>query len=173
MSRATGVPSGRPFAVHCARRGPSPVPTRSLDTCGGNRPLSAFRPTNGVVVELVCALCAGCGPKAGLTTRSLRYALRRATSGGSASRAPCRRALAPNSTPVHGDRGVGVGCRGDIFGKELSVVWLCDRAASCPDRPGYIGMNVSVRANRASGEEERGGVSRAEVAFRGGAMHGP
>jgi K(+)-stimulated pyrophosphate-energized sodium pump len=134
--------------------------------------LSSFLTNHGVVVAL---LCAGCAVVYGLfTTRALL-------------------ALSPGNEKMQSiSLAVQQGARAylnrqyttiAIVGVALFVaVWLVqDIAVACgfaiggalSGAVGYIGMNVSVRANARVAEAARGGVSPAlSVAFRGGAITG-
>ncbi|HEV2998916.1 MAG TPA: sodium-translocating pyrophosphatase [Solirubrobacteraceae bacterium] len=134
--------------------------------------MSSFLTNHGVVVAL---LCAGCAVVYGLfTTRALL-------------------ALSPGNEKMQSiSLAVQQGARAylnrqyttiAIVGVALFVaVWLVqDIAVACgfaiggalSGAVGYIGMNVSVRANARVAEAARGGVSPAlSVAFRGGAITG-
>jgi K(+)-stimulated pyrophosphate-energized sodium pump len=134
--------------------------------------LSSFLTNHGVVVALVCAACAVLYGV--LTTRSL-LALSpgsermRAISG--AVQQGARAYLNRQYTTI---AGVGV----LLF---VALIFIQNIAVACgfaiggvlSGSAGYIGMNVSVRANARVAEAARGGVSRAlTVAFRGGAVTG-
>ena len=135
--------------------------------------MSDFLTDHGVVVALVCA---GCAVVYGLlTTRSLL-----ALSPGNARdaahlrRRPGGRARLPEP-PVH-DRSPA-----SASSSSIALIFIQDGYVAVgfviggvlSGAAGYIGMNVSVRANARVAEAARGGVGPAlDVAFRGGAITG-
>src|SRR5438128_1057106 len=134
--------------------------------------LSSFLTNHGVVVALVCGACA---VVYGLvTTRSLL-------------------ALSPGNERMQGiSRAVQEGARAYLTRQYTTIagvgvllfvalIFVQNIAVACgfaiggtlSGGAGYIGMNVSVRANARVAEAARGGVSPAlTVAFRGGAITG-
>ncbi len=134
--------------------------------------MSSFLTNHGVVVALVCAACAVIYGL--VTTRSLL-------------------ALSPGNEKMQGiSTAVQEGARAylnrqyttiAVVGVVLFValIFIQNIAVACgfaiggilSGSTGYIGMNVSVRANARVAEAARGGVSPAlSVAFRGGAITG-
>jgi len=134
--------------------------------------LSSFLTNHGVVVALVCAACAVAYGL--LTTRAL-LALspgnERMQAISHAVQQGARAYLNRQYTTI---AGVGV----VLF---VALIFVQNIAVACgfaiggilSGSAGYIGMNVSVRANARVAEAARGGVSKAlTVAFRGGAITG-
>jgi K(+)-stimulated pyrophosphate-energized sodium pump len=135
--------------------------------------LSSFLTNHGVVVALVCA---GCAVAYGLlTTRSL-LALspgnERMQAISSAVQQGARAYLNRQYTTI---AAVGFVLFFAIWAiqKEIAVAAGFAIGGVLSGAAGYIGMNVSVRANARVAEAARGGVSPAlSVAFRGGAITG-
>jgi K(+)-stimulated pyrophosphate-energized sodium pump len=134
--------------------------------------LSSFLTNHGVVVALVCAACA---VAYGLVTTRALLALsagnERMQSISLAVQQGARAYLNRQYTTI---AGVGV----LLF---IALIFIQNIAVACgfaiggilSGAAGYIGMNVSVRANARVAEAARGGVSPAlSVAFRGGAITG-
>jgi len=134
--------------------------------------LSSFLTNHGVVVGLVCAACAVIY---GLTTARSLLALspgnERMQSISLAVQQGARAYLNRQYTTI---AGVGV----ILF---VALIFVQNIAVACgfaiggmlSGSAGYIGMNVSVRANARVAEAARGGVSPAlTAAFRGGAITG-
>jgi K(+)-stimulated pyrophosphate-energized sodium pump len=134
--------------------------------------LSSFLTNHGVVVALVCAACA---VVYGLLTTRVLLALspgnERMQSISLAVQQGARAYLNRQYTTI---AGVGV----IVFialAIGLNIAVACGFAIGglLSGSAGYIGMNVSVRANARVAEAARGGVSQAlGVAFRGGAITG-
>jgi K(+)-stimulated pyrophosphate-energized sodium pump len=134
--------------------------------------LSSFLTNHGVVVALVCAACAVVYGI--ITTRSL-LALspgneRMQTISGAVQQG-ARAYLNRQYTTI---AGVGVVLFvALIFVQNIAVACGFAIGGALSGSAGYIGMNVSVRANARVAEAARGGVSPAlSVAFRGGAITG-
>ncbi|HEY7961734.1 MAG TPA: sodium-translocating pyrophosphatase [Solirubrobacteraceae bacterium] len=134
--------------------------------------MSSFLTDHGVVVALVCAACA---VAYGLVTTRALLALspgnERMQSISLAVQQGARAYLNRQYTTI---AGVGV----LLF---IALIFIQNIAVACgfaiggifSGAAGYIGMNVSVRANARVAEAARGGVSPAlSVAFRGGAITG-
>jgi len=134
--------------------------------------LSSFLTNHGVVVGLVCAACAVIY---GLTTARSLLALspgnERMQSISLAVQQGARAYLNRQYTTI---AGVGVIVFvALIFIQNIAVAAGFLIGAVLSGSAGYIGMNVSVRANARVAEAARGGVSPAlQVAFRGGAITG-
>ena len=134
--------------------------------------MSNFLSQHGVVVALVCAGCAII--YGALTTRSL-LALspgnERMVSISAAVQAGARAYLNRQYTTI---AGVGVLLFvALIFVQNIAVAIGFAIGGLLSGSAGYIGMNVSVRANARVAEAARGGVASAlRVAFRGGAITG-
>jgi K(+)-stimulated pyrophosphate-energized sodium pump len=134
--------------------------------------LSSFLTNHGVVVALVCA---GCAVVYGLlTTRTLLALSPGNERMQSISRAVQQGARAYLNRQYTTIAGVGV----VLF---VALIFVQNIAVACgfaiggvlSGSAGFIGMNVSVRANARVAEAARGGVSPAlSVAFRGGAITG-
>ncbi len=134
--------------------------------------MSNFLANHGVVIALVCA---GCAVLYGaLTARSL-LALspgnERMQSISAAIQAGARAYLNRQYTTI---AGVGVALFiALIFVQNIAVAVGFAIGGVLSGSTGYIGMNVSVRANTRVAESARGGVSPAlSAAFRGGAVTG-
>jgi K(+)-stimulated pyrophosphate-energized sodium pump len=134
--------------------------------------LSSFLTNHGVVVGLVCAACA---VAYGLLTARSLLALspgnERMQSISLAVQQGARAYLNRQYTTI---AGVGVVVFvALIFIQNIAVAAGFVLGAVLSGSAGYIGMNVSVRANARVAEAARGGVSPAlQVAFRGGAITG-
>jgi K(+)-stimulated pyrophosphate-energized sodium pump len=134
--------------------------------------LSNFLTNHGVVVALVCAACAVL--YGALTARAL-LALspgnERMQSISAAVQAGARAYLNRQYTTI---AGVGVVLFvALIFVQNIAVAVGFAFGGILSGSTGYIGMNVSVRANARVAEAARGGVPPAlKVAFRGGAVTG-
>jgi len=134
--------------------------------------LSSFLSDHGVVVALVCAACALV--YGAVTVRSL-LALspgnERMVSISSAVQEGARAYLNRQYTTI---AAVGVVLFvALIFVQDIKVAIGFAIGGFSSAAAGYIGMNVSVRANARVAEAARGGVSKAlTVAFRGGAVTG-
>ncbi len=134
--------------------------------------MSSFLANHGVVVALVCA---GCAVVYGLVTAR---ALLRLSPGNermqSISRAVQQGASAYLNRQYTTIAGVGIVLFVIlIFLQNIAVAVGFAIGGILSGSAGYIGMNVSVRANARVAEAARGGVSKAlSVAFRGGATTG-
>jgi K(+)-stimulated pyrophosphate-energized sodium pump len=134
--------------------------------------LSSFLRDHGVVVALVCAACAllyGI-----LTTRSLLALSPGNERMQAISRAVQQGARAYLNRQYTTIAGVGV----VIF---IALIFIQNIAVACgfaiggvlSGAAGYVGMNVSVRANARVAEAARGGIGKAlSAAFRGGSITG-
>jgi K(+)-stimulated pyrophosphate-energized sodium pump len=134
--------------------------------------LSSFLTNHGVVVALVCA---GCAVVYGLvTTRSLL-----ALSPGNERMQTISRAVQQGARAYLNRQYSTIAVVGVVL--FVALIFVQNIAVACgfaiggvlSGAAGYIGMNVSVRANSRVAEAARGGVSPAlSVAFRGGAITG-
>jgi K(+)-stimulated pyrophosphate-energized sodium pump len=134
--------------------------------------LSQFLTDHGVIVALVCALCAVAYGV--LTTRSLL-----ALSPGNAEMVRISGAVQEGARAYLNRQYTTIAIVGVIlaialiFIQNVSVAIGFVIGGILSGSTGYIGMNVSVRANARVAEAARGGVSPAlAVAFRGGAITG-
>jgi len=134
--------------------------------------LSQFLTDHGVIVALVCAL--GAVAYGVLTTRSLL-----ALSPGNAEMVRISGAVQEGARAYLNRQYMTIAIVGVvlaialIFIQNLSVAIGFVIGGVLSGSTGYIGMNVSVRANARVAEAARGGVSPAlNVAFRGGAITG-
>jgi len=134
--------------------------------------LSQFLTDHGVIVALVCAL--GAVAYGVLTTRSLL-----ALSPGNTEMVRISGAVQEGARAYLNRQYMTIAIVGVvlaialIFIQNLSVAIGFVIGGVLSGSTGYIGMNVSVRANARVAEAARGGVSPAlDVAFRGGAITG-
>ena len=134
--------------------------------------MSQFLTDHGVIVALVCALCAVAYGV--LTTRSLL-----ALSPGNTEMVRISGAVQEGARAYLNRQYMTIAIVGVvlaialIFIQNLSVAIGFVIGGVLSGSTGYIGMNVSVRANARVAEAARGGVSPAlNVAFRGGAITG-
>jgi len=134
--------------------------------------LSSFLTNHGVVVALVCAACA---VVYGLTTARSLLAL----SPGNERMQSISRAVQEGASAYLNRQYTTIAVVGVvvfvalIFIQNIAVAGGFFVGAVLSGATGYIGMNVSVRANTRVAEAARGGVSPAlQVAFRGGAITG-
>ncbi len=134
--------------------------------------MSSFLTNHGVVVALVCAACAVVYGVA--TTRSLLALSPGNERMQTISRAVQEGARAYLNRQYTTIAGVGVILFvALIFVQNIAVACGFAIGGTLSGAAGYIGMNVSVRANARVAEAARGGVSPAlSVAFRGGAITG-
>jgi K(+)-stimulated pyrophosphate-energized sodium pump len=135
--------------------------------------LSSFLTNHGVVVALVCA---GCAVAYGLlTTRSLL-----ALSPGNERMQAISSAVQQGARAYLNRQYTTIAVVGFVLffaiwaiQKDIAVAVGFAIGGTLSGAAGYIGMNVSVRANARVAESARGGVSPAlSVAFRGGAITG-
>jgi K(+)-stimulated pyrophosphate-energized sodium pump len=134
--------------------------------------LSSFLTNHGVVVALVCAACA---VVYGLvTTRSLL-----ALSPGNERMQSISQAVQQGARAYLNRQYTTIAIAGLVL--FVALIFIQNIAVACgfaiggilSGSTGYIGMNVSVRANARVAEAAKGGVSPAlQVAFRGGAITG-
>jgi len=134
--------------------------------------LSSFLTNHGVVVALVCAACAVVYGV--VTTRSLL-----ALSPGNERMQNISRAVQEGARAYLNRQYTTIAAVGVVL--FVALIFVQNIAVACgfaiggilSGSAGYIGMNVSVRANARVAEAARGGVSPAlSVAFRGGAITG-
>jgi K(+)-stimulated pyrophosphate-energized sodium pump len=134
--------------------------------------LSSFLTNHGVVVALVCAACAVAYGL--LTTRSLL-----ALSPGNERMQSISRAVQEGARAYLNRQYTTIALVGVVL--FVALIFVQNIAVACgfaiggilSGSAGYIGMNVSVRANARVAEAARGGISPAlSVAFRGGAITG-
>jgi K(+)-stimulated pyrophosphate-energized sodium pump len=134
--------------------------------------LSSFLTNHGVVVALVCAACAVAYGL--LTTRSLL-----ALSPGNERMQAISGAVQQGARAYLNRQYTTIALVGVVL--FVALIFVQNIAVACgflvggvlSGSAGYIGMNVSVRANSRVAEAARGGVSPAlEAAFRGGAITG-
>jgi K(+)-stimulated pyrophosphate-energized sodium pump len=134
--------------------------------------LSSFLTNHGVVVALVCAACAVVYGL--LTTRALL-----ALSPGNERMQSISRAVQEGARAYLNRQYATIAVVGVVV--FVALIFVQNIAVACgfavggilSGAAGYIGMNVSVRANARVAEAARGGVSPAlSVAFRGGAITG-
>jgi K(+)-stimulated pyrophosphate-energized sodium pump len=134
--------------------------------------LSSFLTNHGVVVALVCAACAVAYGL--LTTRALL-----ALSPGNERMQSISRAVQQGARAYLNRQYTTIAMVGVVV--FVALIFIQNIAVACgfligatlSGSAGYIGMNVSVRANARVAEAARGGVSPAlSVAFRGGAITG-
>jgi K(+)-stimulated pyrophosphate-energized sodium pump len=134
--------------------------------------LSSFLTNHGVVVALVCAACAVVYGL--LTTRSLL-----ALSPGNERMQSISLAVQQGARAYLNRQYITIAAVGVVV--FVALIPIQNIAVACgfaiggilSGSAGYIGMNVSVRANARVAEAARGGVSPAlSVAFRGGAITG-
>jgi len=135
--------------------------------------LSSFLTNHGVVVALVCAACAVAYGL--LTTRALL-----ALSPGNERMQSISRAVQQGARAYLNRQYTTIAVVGFVLffaiwaiQKEIAVAVGFAIGGTLSGSAGYIGMNVSVRANARVAEAARGGVAPAlKVAFRGGAITG-
>ena len=134
--------------------------------------MSSFLTNHGVVVALVCAACAVVYGL--LTTRSLL-----ALSPGNERMQSISLAVQQGARAYLNRQYTTIAVVGVVV--FVALIFVQNIAVACgfaiggilSGAAGYIGMNVSVRANARVAEAARGGVSPAlSVAFRGGAITG-
>jgi K(+)-stimulated pyrophosphate-energized sodium pump len=134
--------------------------------------LSSFLTNHGVVVALVCAACAVTYGL--LTTRALL-----ALSPGNERMQAISKAVQEGARAYLNRQYTTIALVGVVL--FVALIFVQNIAVACgfaiggvlSGSAGYIGMNVSVRANARVAESARGGVSPAlSVAFRGGAITG-
>ena len=134
--------------------------------------MSSFLTNHGVVVALVCAACAVV--YGALTTRSLL-----ALSPGNERMQAISAAVQQGARAYLNRQYTTIAVVGVVL--FVALIFVQNIAVACgfviggilSGSAGYIGMNVSVRANARVAEAARGGVSPAlTVAFRGGAITG-
>ncbi len=134
--------------------------------------MSSFLTNHGVVVALVCASCAVAYGL--LTTRALL-----ALSPGNERMQSISRAVQQGARAYLNRQYTTIAIVGVVL--FVALIFVQNIAVACgfaiggilSGSAGYIGMNVSVRANARVAEAARGGVSPAlSVAFRGGAITG-
>jgi K(+)-stimulated pyrophosphate-energized sodium pump len=134
--------------------------------------LSSFLTNHGVVVALVCAACAVAYGL--LTTRSLL-----ALSPGNERMQSISRAVQEGARAYLNRQYTTIALVGVVL--FVALIFVQNIAVACgfaiggilSGSAGYIGMNVSVRANARVAEAARGGISPAlRVAFQGGAITG-
>jgi K(+)-stimulated pyrophosphate-energized sodium pump len=134
--------------------------------------LSSFLTNHGVVVALVCAACAVVYGL--LTTRSLL-----ALSPGNERMQSISLAVQKGARAYLNRQYTTIALAGVVL--FVALIFVQNIAVACgfaiggtlSGAAGYIGMNVSVRANARVAEAARGGVAPAlSVAFRGGAITG-
>jgi K(+)-stimulated pyrophosphate-energized sodium pump len=134
--------------------------------------LSSFLTNHGVVVALVCAACA---VVYGLVTTRALLAL----SPGNERMQSISRAVQEGARAYLNRQYTTIALVGVVL--FVALIFIQNIAVACgfalggilSGAAGYIGMNVSVRANARVAEAARGGVSPAlSVAFRGGAITG-
>jgi K(+)-stimulated pyrophosphate-energized sodium pump len=134
--------------------------------------LSDFLTDHGVVVALICAAAAVAYGV--VTTRSLL-----ALSPGNETMQSLSAAIQEGASAYLRRQYTTIGIVGVVLFVVLIPLQNIEVAAGfaigglCSAAAGFIGMNVSVRANARVAEAARGGVGRAlDVAFRGGAVTG-
>jgi K(+)-stimulated pyrophosphate-energized sodium pump len=134
--------------------------------------LSSFLTNHGVVVALVCAACA---VAYGLVTTRALLAL----SPGNERMQSISRAVQEGARAYLNRQYTTIALVGVVI--FVALIFIQNIAVACgfaiggilSGSAGYIGMNVSVRANARVAEAARGGVSPAlRVAFQGGAITG-
>jgi K(+)-stimulated pyrophosphate-energized sodium pump len=134
--------------------------------------LSSFLTNHGVVVALVCA---GCAVVYGLVTTRTLLAL----SPGNERMQSISRAVQEGARAYLNRQYTTIAIVGVVL--FVALIFVQNIAVACgfaiggilSGSAGYIGMNVSVRANSRVAEAARGGVSPAlRVAFQGGAITG-
>jgi K(+)-stimulated pyrophosphate-energized sodium pump len=134
--------------------------------------LSSFLTNHGVVVALVCAACA---VAYGLVTTRALLAL----SPGNERMQSISRAVQEGARAYLNRQYTTIAVVGVVM--FVALIFIQNIAVACgfaiggilSGSAGYIGMNVSVRANSRVAEAARGGVSPAlRVAFQGGAITG-
>jgi K(+)-stimulated pyrophosphate-energized sodium pump len=134
--------------------------------------LSSFLTNHGVVVALVCAACA---VAYGLVTTRALLAL----SPGNERMQSISRAVQEGARAYLNRQYTTIALVGVVI--FVALIFIQNIAVACgfaiggilSGSAGYIGMNVSVRANSRVAEAARGGVSPAlRVAFQGGAITG-
>ena len=134
--------------------------------------MSSFLTNHGVVVALVCAACA---VVYGLVTTRALLAL----SPGNERMQSISRAVQEGARAYLNRQYTTIALVGVVL--FVALIFIQNIAVACgfalggilSGAAGYIGMNVSVRANARVAEAARGGVSPAlSVAFRGGAITG-
>jgi K(+)-stimulated pyrophosphate-energized sodium pump len=134
--------------------------------------LSSFLTNHGVVVALVCAACAVAYGL--LTTRTLL-----ALSPGNERMQSISRAVQQGARAYLNRQYTTIALVGVVL--FVALIFIQNIAVACgfaiggilSGSAGYIGMNVSVRANARVADAARGGVPPAlSVAFRGGAITG-
>jgi K(+)-stimulated pyrophosphate-energized sodium pump len=134
--------------------------------------LSSFLTNHGVVVALVCAACA---VVYGLVTTRALLAL----SPGNERMQSISRAVQEGARAYLNRQYTTIAIVGVVI--FVALIFIQNIAVACgfaiggilSGSAGYIGMNVSVRANARVAEAARGGVSPAlRVAFQGGAITG-
>jgi K(+)-stimulated pyrophosphate-energized sodium pump len=134
--------------------------------------LSSFLTNHGVVVALVCAACA---VAYGLVTTRALLAL----SPGNERMQSISRAVQEGARAYLNRQYTTIALVGVVL--FVALIFVQNIAVACgfaiggilSGSAGYIGMNVSVRANARVAEAARGGVSPAlRVAFQGGAITG-
>ncbi len=134
--------------------------------------MSSFLRDHGVVVALVCA---GCALIYGiLTTRSLL-----ALSPGNERMQAISRAVQQGARAYLNRQYTTIAAVGVLI--FIALIFIQDIAVACgfaiggvlSGAAGYVGMNVSVRANARVAEAARGGIGKAlSAAFRGGSITG-
>ena len=134
--------------------------------------MSSFLSHHGVLVALVCALCAiAYGALTSRALLALSPGNERMRSISAAVQEGARAYLNRQYTTIAGVGVVVFIVLIPLQNIRVAIGFLIGAGLSAA--AGYVGMNVSVRANARVAEAARGGISKAlDVAFRGGAVTG-